>query len=231
MSATGEAAGEAPEFDPHATLACPLCASKSACSWHRDERRSYARCPDCRLIFVPAAHHLSPEREKAEYDRHRNSPDDPGYRRFLGRLLDPLHDLLAPGSQGLDFGSGPGPTLSLMLEELGHRMAIYDPFYAPDRSVLDRRYDFATATEVVEHLRRPRESLATLWQCVKPGGALGLMTKLARDRQAFARWHYIRDPTHIAFFSRDTFGWLAAGWRAAVTFIGPDVVLLHKPAP
>jgi len=31
---------------------------------------------------------------------------------------------IAPISLGLDFGSGPGPTLSLMLEEQGHRVAI-----------------------------------------------------------------------------------------------------------
>jgi hypothetical protein len=57
---------------------------------------------------------------------------------------------------------------------------------------------------------------------------LGLMTKLVIDRSRFSRWHYIRDPTHIAFYSRDTMVYIATMLEAAIELIDNDVVLLCK---
>jgi len=48
---------------------------------------------------------------------------DPRYRRFLARLAEPLIAHLPKGARGLDFGCGPGPTLSLMLREAGFACA------------------------------------------------------------------------------------------------------------
>ena len=180
------------------------------------------------MVFVPPEQFLSAERERAVYDRHENSPNDEGYRQFLSRMFEPLAERLATGSRGLDFGSGPGPTLSIMFEEAGHTMAIYDPFYAPDPAPLDKQYDFITATEVVEHLHHPRRELDRLWSCLEPGGLLGIMTKRVIDRDAFSRWHYKNDPTHACFFSTETFEWLAGYWQAELTIVGDDVVLFGK---
>ncbi|XKE44361.1 class I SAM-dependent methyltransferase [Halomonas organivorans] len=207
---------------------CPLCASAEPAPYHRDARRDYLQCRQCDLVFVPSRQRLSPAEEKAVYDHHENSPDDPGYRRFLARLFDPLAARLAPGARGLDFGAGPGPTLSVMFEEAGHPMAIYDPFYAPDERVLTGRYDFITATEVVEHLFAPGRELERLAGLLAPGGWLGLMTKRVRSAEAFAGWHYILDPTHVCFFSEATFRWLAERLDMAVTFPADDVVLLQR---
>ena len=211
-------------------LPCPLCGHGDTADYCTDRWRSYRRCPACHLVFVPPRFHLSAVAEKAEYDRHQNDPTDAGYRRFLGRLVDPLQELLAPASQGLDFGAGPGPTVSMMLEEAGHQVALYDPFYHPDRSVFDHSYDFVTATEVVEHLRHPRAELDQLWTRVRPGGVLGIMTKLVRDRDAFAGWHYKRDPTHVCFFARESFQYLARQWRAELIFLAADALVLRKSA-
>ena len=260
------------------TKTCPLCRTADAKNFLRDARRDYRRCRNCGLIFVPSEQHITAIQEKAEYDLHQNNPNDPGYRQFLRRLLEPMNKLLLPGSEGLDFGSGPGPTLSLMFEELGHTMAIYDRFYADNPDLLDRRYDFITATEVLEHLRNPREELDRLWALLKPGGSLGIMTKLARigqevrqqveqeaeleveqeaeqeaeleveqeaeqeakleveqeaeqeARQAFARWHYKNDLTHVCFFSRLTFEWLGKHQKTRPMFIGQDVIIMTKSA-
>ncbi len=207
---------------------CPLCASQEISDFHQDLTRDYLRCETCRLTFVPREFHLSASDEKAEYDLHENSPDDPGYRQFLGRLFEPMNSRVSPGSTGLDFGSGPGPTLSVMFEEAGHDVAIYDPFYAPDETPLTRQYDFVTASEVVEHFRNPAKDLQRLWSCVKSSGLLGIMTKQVIDQASFANWHYKNDPTHISFFSRETFNWLAEQWHAELTFVGSDVMLFSK---
>ena len=166
--------------------------------------------------------------EKAAYDHHQNSPTDPEYRRFLSRLFLPLNKCLAPGSHGLDFGSGPGPTLSIMLEEVGHTVTLYDHFYAKNPIVLQQPYDFVTATEVVEHLHDPATILPMLWNLLRVGGHLGFMTKLVRDHPAFTTWHYKNDLTHVCFFSRETFTWLANQWRAELEFSQNDVILFSK---
>ncbi|WP_163560390.1 class I SAM-dependent methyltransferase [Halomonas sp. NO4] len=207
---------------------CPLCASSDCLPYHRDARREYHQCRCCDLVFVPPEYHLSPAAEKAEYDKHENHPDDPGYRRFLSRLVTPLRERLAPGARGLDFGAGPGPTLSVMFAESGHPMALYDPFYAPDDRVLNGTYDFITATEVVEHLHAPGRELTRLAALLVPGGWLGIVTKRVRSREAFAGWHYIQDPTHVGFFSEATFRWLADRLEMRLELPAADVALLQK---
>lgn len=209
-------------------MICPLCENKQTFPFLRDQRRSYLRCDRCCLVFVPAEYHLSRTAEKAEYDLHCNDPRDSGYRKFLNRLFEPLSERLEKGAKGLDFGSGPGPALAPMFTEAGFDMAIYDPFYAPDRSVLQSRYDFISCSEVVEHFHFPGRELQLLWELLAVEGWLGVMTKLVIDRQAFSRWHYKNDPTHVAFFSRETFVYLAREWNAHLEFIGSDVVLLQK---
>ena len=208
-------------------MSCPLCHG-GAVFFFEDERRPYHQCEQCELIFVPAEHLPTREEEKAQYDLHENNPDDTGYRRFLGRLADPLLERLAPGSSGLDFGCGPGPTLSVMLAEAGHRMELHDSFYHPNLGALEGPYDFITATEVLEHLHHPRRDLEPLWNCLRLGGWLGVMTKRAQDREAFSKWHYIKDPTHVGFWSANTFQWLAEHWGAKLELIEPDVALLKK---
>jgi hypothetical protein len=209
-------------------MSCPLCGADKSLPWFEDRRREYLFCECCGLVFVPSRFHLGLAAEKAEYDLHRNDPADSGYRRFLSRLAEPLCARLDSPGHGLDFGSGPGPTLSLMLAEAGHAVEIYDPFYAPDTAVLDRDYDFITATEVVEHLSQPREVLERLWARLRPGAYLGVMTKMVLSREAFATWHYKNDPTHICFFSRTSWSWWAARRGVEAEFLGDDVVLLRR---
>ena len=212
------------------TEACPLCLSVENTFFHRDKQREYLRCRQCALVFVPPKSHLSRADEKSYYELHQNSPLDSGYRIFLERLSKPLLEQIKPGSQGLDFGSGPGPTLSLMLEEAGHRVGLYDPFYAPDEAVFTRQYDFIASSEVVEHLQAPGRELTRLWALLKPGGVLAIMTKRVLDEAAFAHWHYKNDPTHIVFFSEQTFHWLGKQWQVDAVFHGADVVLFNKPS-
>ena len=54
------------------------------------------------------------------------------------------------------------------------------------------------------------------------------MTKLVRDRTAFARWHYKNDPSHVCFFSEGTWRWWALRHGAELEIIGADVILLNR---
>ena len=209
-------------------IICPLCGGEGH-PYHRDTRRDYYECETCSLVFVDARQLLSAEDEKAQYDLHRNDVRDPVYRNFLSRLFDPLNQRLDEGSKGLDFGCGSGPALAAMFREAGHRMNVYDVFYAPDKAALVGPYDFIAATEVIEHLHHPRQEIERLWDILKPGGTLGLMTKLVINHRTFTTWHYKNDPTHVIFFSKDTFKALAYHLGAELEFIGQDVILLRKP--
>ena len=136
----------------HPSSACPLCCFRdSTAPFARDAAREYMICSECDLVFVPPRWHPAPDAEKRRYDLHQNDPSEPGYRRFLSQLADPLKARLPAGAQGLDFGCGPTAALALLLEEAGFRMGRYDPFYAPDSTVLQRVYDFIACSEVVEH--------------------------------------------------------------------------------
>lgn len=107
-------------------------------------------------------------------------------------------------------------------------MELYDPFYASDLSVFNRKYDFITATEVIEHLYHPREELERLWDCLKADGWLGIMTKPLVSKEQFPNWHYKRDDTHVAFYSKPVFHWLRHQWNATLIFPKPDVILFQK---
>ena len=207
---------------------CPLCGSENIYPYATDKKREYLQCGGCDLVFVPRIFHLSSQQANDEYDLHQNKPEDQGYRNFLNRLCGPMIMYLNPCSRGLDFGSGPGPTLSLMFEEAGHEVELYDIFYAPSRHVFSKQYDFVSASEVVEHLLQPGLELKRLWDCLKPGGVLGVMTKRVENKESFKKWHYKNDLTHICFFSDTTVDWLVENLGAEMVFKGKDVFILRK---
>jgi len=218
------------------TPICILCENQNTETFYEDQaqpfERTYYQCADCQLIFVDPTDFPSRTEEKGRYDNHQNYPEDERYRNFLRQLFDPLNELLPPESKGLDFGSGPGPTINLMFEAEGHSVTLYDPFYAHRPDALEQSYDFITATEVVEHLHHPARQLHSLWSCLRPGGYLGIMTLLAEPDLSparFANWHYRRDPTHVCFYSWETFEWLARQWNAELTFHGNRVIIMQKP--
>lgn len=210
-------------------MLCPVCEQGVLHLFMTVGGQDYLRCPHCEATVMSESCRLSEAEERAVYDLHENSEDDPGYRRFLARLADPLLQRVEDGTSGLDFGCGPGPVLAKMLEESGMNMALYDPFFHPDTSALDEQYDFITCTEVVEHLYRPAEVFRNLSRLLRPGGWLGIMTCFQTDDSRFANWHYRRDPTHVVFYREHTFSVLAQqlGWQLDIP--AKDVALFHKP--
>lgn len=192
-----------------------------------DHLRSFKRCPNCALVFVPRSHHLSAADEKARYDHHQNNADDPRYQAFLNRLAMPVTATLKEGACGLDYGCGPEPVLSMLLTNSGFVMHNYDPFYHNDASVLERQYDFLTCSEAIEHFHNPDKEWR-LWQrLVKKGGWIAIMTQMIDDHTDFANWYYKNDPTHICFYSRATFNWIAKTYNMRALFKTNNVTLLQ----
>lgn len=211
-----------------ADLVCPVCLGPAE-PFLTVAARRYHRCPTCQARFLDAAHFPSAEQERAQYLTHENAVDDPGYRRFLSKLAGPLLARLARTAEGLDYGCGPGPALVAMLQEAGHAVALYDPYFVPDRAALARTYDFVTCTEVAEHFHHPAAEFARLRGLVRPGGWLAVMTCFQTDDARFAGWQYRADPTHVVFYREQTFHYLAQvwGWRCEIPV--KDVALLQRP--
>jgi len=207
---------------------CPLCNSNLIEDFHRDGYREYLKCRHCDFVFVPKIYHLSEKDERARYDSHNNDPEDDRYRNFLSQLLSPLQDKISKGASGLDFGSGPGPTLSLILEERGYSVDLYDKFYAKNDVVFEKQYDFITASEVVEHLKQPLVELSRLMGLLKSNGVFAIMTEILTPQIDFNQWYYKKDPSHIGFFSEKALNYLAEKWQAELYVISERVVIFKK---
>jgi hypothetical protein len=185
--------------------ACPLCGGNDSSVFHRDSARPYLRCARCALVFVRPKERPDAATEKARYDLHQNDPVDTGYRRFLAFLADAVVRNTPLGSEGLDFGCGPGPALAMMLRQAGRPTALYDPFYAPDETVWSRSYDFISSSETFEHLNNPGRELDRLFKALRPGGLLAIMTQFAppvravRGLELYSRPHacVLLQPDHV----------------------------------
>lgn len=211
---------------------CPLCHNLATQHYYTDKFRDYWHCPDCQLVFASRNSLLTSDAELAIYQQHQNNPDDLGYRQFLNKLASPFLERLGDKPQiGLDFGAGPGPTLYLLLQQRGHQVANYDPYFAPDAALLQQKYDFICSTEAIEHFYEPAKEWELWLGLLKQQGWLGLMTRLRPEAPTdFAKWHYKNDPTHVSFFHADTFGWLARRDGFSLEIIGPDVVIMQNTA-
>lgn len=207
---------------------CPVCRSGPAESFPLPGGGAYWLCRGCAAVFLDPAHRPGREEERKRYLLHENDLGDPGYRAFLRRLAGPLLERIPPGREGLDYGCGPGPALARILEEAGHRVRLYDPFFHPDSSALERRYDFIACSETAEHFHRPAEEFERLDSLLKPGGWLAVMTSFRPADRDFAGWHYRLDPTHVVFYREETFRFLSRRFGWTPEFPAPDVFLGRK---
>lgn len=225
-----EPAEPEPPETPPSWPGCSLCESPAVTAFAAVHGRRYGSCAACGLIQMAREDHLTPAAELAHYTLHQNDPADQGYRAFLDRLCRPLVEHLTTGAAGLDYGSGPGPTLSVMLAEQGFPTRVYDPFFADDTDALGQAHDFITCTETAEHFADPAGEFERLDRLLKPGGWLAVMTEVYRGHRPFAEWRYARDPTHLCFYRPETMAWIAERFGYRMMEPHPTVRLFEKLA-
>lgn len=208
---------------------CRVCGRLELAKFGVFDGAAYWHCDGCEAILVDESCLPTPSDERAHYEWHENDTNDPRYRDFVSRLADPLLGRLEPGSEGLDYGCGPGPVLAAILREHGHSVALYDPFFSPKSSVLEQTYDFIVCCEVPEHFHNPAKEFARLDSLLRPGGWLGLMTCFRTEDHLFVRWHYRRDPTHVVFYKEATLRTVAGRFAWTIDFPRKDVAIMRKP--
>lgn len=190
------------------TQTCPLCGYPSI-PLERSGLKSYAHCPQCKGISMDRDSLLEPKLEGERYRRHNNDINDPRYQNFVRPLVDLIASKQESSHEGLDFGAGPGPVISSMLGKRGFTMRLYDPFFHPDVSVLQTKYSFIVACEVIEHFHNPQASFKQLSSLLASNGTLYCRTTLTSKDIEFDRWFYKNDDTHVFFYHKDTIAWIA----------------------
>jgi SAM-dependent methyltransferase len=176
-------------------------------------------------VFLDPDQWPSLDAEIARYELHENRSGDADYENFLSRLAAPIIARTSVGSRGLDYGSGESDALAGLLTRSGRPTVAYDPAFRPDTAALDERYDFVVCSEVMEHVHEPRALFERFDRLVRPGGIVGIMTGMYDEVPSLADWWYIRDITHVCFYSKATMEWVARtfGWRAE--FPAPNVTV------
>jgi hypothetical protein len=212
---------------------CPLCFSLSNFFQEGDDREYYL-CPCCAMIFVPSKYFLSREEETERYLEHENSLDNEGYVAMFENAIDHIKNSCSNVHLVLDYGCGYEPVLKTLLERHGYIADIYDENFFPELD-LQKNYDLIISTETFEHFKYPGKELDRLISLLSPTGYLAVMTQFysfknkTTSKELFKGWYYKRDPTHIVFYSDQTFDWVAKHYGLKTIFNNnKNIVILQK---
>ena len=209
-------------------MLCIVCNKKTAEIFKIIESKQYWKCKECLAIFLDKKFYLEPIDEHSHYISHENCIYDANYRKFLARLMLPLDKILQRKSIGLDYGCGPGPALAKMLEEKGHIMHLYDPFFYTNKNFINKVFDFICCTETAEHFHNPFEEFSLFNNILSSNGVIGIMTSFTTDESLFENWHYRRDPTHVVFYNETTFQVIAFQNNWDCEIVKKDIVLMKR---
>ncbi len=214
-------------------MKCPLCYSIANLFTH-DKFREFFHCHICHLIFVPPPFFLSKEEEIQRYLEHENSITNLGYVQMFQNKIQ-LLKLYCPKAQKiLDFGCGYEPVLQELLIREGYDSEVYDIHFFPE---IPKRifFDIVISTETFEHFQNPEKELNLICSLLRPKSFCAIMTKFYPQKneepniEQFNNWYYKRDPTHICFYSTQTFQWIANHLNMEIIYNnGQDFVILQK---
>ncbi len=166
--------------------------------------------------------------EKLRYDYHINNIEDTGYVNFLNRVIEPASKFLDESMIGLDYGCGPGPTLSQLIEQKEIKCDFYDPIYFPELDV-SSKLDFIFATECLEHFYNPKQEIEKIIGLLKPNGILAIMTEFWKTKEEFPNWYYLKDDTHVSLFKENTFEYICKEFGFEVLYTDAKrVIVLRK---
>jgi hypothetical protein len=188
----------------------------------------FYQCTVCQSFFKDPSVYLDRETEKQRYELHENDVDDIHYQKFVQPIFDAVIQKYSNEYTGLDFGAGTGPVITKLLRDKGYSVALYDPFFHPQTSVLKTKYDFIVCCEVIEHFHSPSKEFQMLFKLLKPGGTLFCMSELIPNNQDFETWYYKNDPTHVIFYSEENLTWIKEHFGFSKVGIANRLISLYK---
>lgn len=178
------------------------------------------------LIFTESKFLPSLAEERSRYLSHNNGIQYPGYVNFLKQIIEPSLPFLSANMRGLDYGCGPMPTLSILLKNEGLLCLDYDPLFFP--VMPDGLFDFIFATECFEHFHKPGKEIEKISGILKPGGYLMIMTTQWESRDNFSSWYYTNDLTHVSFYHKNTFDYIADEYGFSQKLLKDSKIVILK---
>jgi len=211
-------------------MRCNICNEPTLMFIDEKHQMLYYHCTACECIFKDPSVYQELAEQKARYDLHENDVESEGYRAYFQRFLDFVLPLVQDPQSALDFGCGESSLLASMLEEEGIACDFYDPLYHPNGLIDSKKYDMIVSTEVFEHLHHPKEVFENLLDRLNIGGYLAIQTEFhPKEMGAFMNWYYTLDPTHIVFFTVETFEVLSGFCKCRlVDDNGKNIVVIKK---
>ncbi|MDH7447027.1 class I SAM-dependent methyltransferase [Aquimarina sp. 2201CG14-23] len=206
---------------------CALCSSVTA-EFSTTHKRIYHRCSNCNGILLHPSYFLSNTEEKNRYQAHNNDVTDTGYRNFVSPIVESVLKKYTKKHKGLDFGSGSGPVVTLMLQDQGYDVQPYDPFFDPNKQALERKYDYIICCEVMEHFYNPAKEFGLLHTLLNPKGNLYCKTNLYEDSIDFNSWWYKNDSTHVFFYTKETLHWIKKQYQFSDVIITKELIVFKK---
>ncbi len=202
---------------------CPLCNSISK-KFYEDTQK-YCRCPECRAVFVVKEDLPRADEEKERYELHDTDTQDVGYRNFVAPITKGIIKDFTPVDQGLDFGAGRSAIIATVLREKNYDIQNYDPYFHNYPQLLEKKYDYISSCEVIEHFYKPAIEFQRLREMLREGGKLYLMTDIYDERD-FGSWYYKNDPTHVFLYTKETFAWIKEHYGFKELLIEKRLVVL-----
>jgi SAM-dependent methyltransferase len=203
---------------------CPECGGGSQQYFEKDETDLW-NCLDCGVVWrcpLPSVTELeeiyreafvTTNVEKGETNQESGDFATTRYARYIARWL------VRPGDRMLDYGAGTGALVESM--RAGGTLCDGYEFSTEAREycrnmrgitlnssreeIPSGHYHLVTLIEVIEHLRDPRVSLASLRDCLKPGGVLFVTTPNRRGWRARLekdQWQEARKKFHLYLFDQ-----------------------------
>lgn len=188
----------------------------------------YYSCKNCNFISLDHNFVINKENEKKRYLLHKNSIEDKKYvemlKDFIAKSINPITTNI---KDILDFGCGHNPVLAQILTEMKYNTNYYDPYFFPNLEKT-KKYDLVVSTEVFEHLINPLESFQIILNLLNENGSISIMTKFI-PKDNFENWWYLSDETHISFYNKKTFEYLANKFNLKILFCDDkELIVLQK---
>lgn len=155
------------------------------------KKELFYQCKKCK--YLRRAKLITKEEEKARYDKHIC---DEAYLKYMNNVFLNIKDYIIK-KDVLDYGCGQIHALSDILNNNGYCCDYYDLYYYP--KLENKTYDTIILIEVFEHIADPYNELQKIKEKLNKNGKIIIVTNLIVNN--IEDWWYLRDKTHISFFS------------------------------
>ncbi|MGY5851173.1 class I SAM-dependent methyltransferase [Salegentibacter sp. F14] len=208
-------------------MKCTLCSAETR-AFRKIKNRKYVCCSNCESILLLPEYYIPENAEKQRYLTHNNDIEDPRYQQFVSPITSRVLRDFSLIHKGLDYGCGTGPVVASELAKKDFSVALYDPFFHPDKSALKNTYDFIICCEVMEHFYQPEMEFRELSGILNPAGKLYCKTSLFSRDITFDSWYYKDDPTHVFFYTEKSLFWIRDNLGFNKVEIMPDLLVFSK---